>query len=141
MHECCYVIIKVSDIWNNQSPSTATNSEDGIDHYDDDDDDDDDDSLYINIYYLNNTFYIQYIFYLKESPVYGSIQRGDTVLSLYGCQVYNKQNWNDCISKTLSTPQHGYCTDMLTVSRKNSSQGQTAYIVVLNWQLYKFINH
>ena len=109
-----------------------------IDHYDDDDgDDDDDDSLYINI----NTFYIQYIFYLKESPVYGSIQRGDTVLSLYGCQVYNKQNWNDCISRTLSTPQHGYCADMLTVSRKNSSQGQTAYIVVLNWQLYKFINH
>ena len=107
---------------------------DDIDHYDDDDDDD---SLYINI----NTFYIQYIFYLKESPVYGSIQRGDTVLSLYGCQVYNKQNWNDCISKTLSTPQHGYCTDMLTVIRKNSSQGQTAYIVVLNWQLYKFINH
>ena len=89
-----------------------------------------------------NTFYIQYIFYLKESPVYGSIQRGDTVLSLYGCQVYNKQNWNDCISKTLSTPQHGYCTDMLTVTRKNSSQGQIAfYIVVLNWQLYKFINH
>ena len=100
---------------------------DDIDHYDDDDDDDDDDSLYINI----NTFYIRYIFYLKESPVYGSIQRGDTVLSLYGCQVYNKQNWNDCISRTLSTPQHGYCTDMLTVSRKNSSQGQTAYIVVL----------
>ena len=49
MHECCYV--KASDIWNNQSPSTATNSEDGIDHYDDDDDGDDD-SLYINIYYL-----------------------------------------------------------------------------------------
>ena len=29
MRECCYVIIEVSDIWNNQSPSTAANSEDG----------------------------------------------------------------------------------------------------------------
>ena len=43
MRECCYVIIKVSDIWNNQSLSTATNAEGGIDHYDDDDDDGDDD--------------------------------------------------------------------------------------------------
>lgn len=60
---------------------------------------------------------------LKESPLYGSIQPGDTVLSLYGCQVYNKQDWNNCISKTLNTPQHGYCTDMLTITRKNSSQG------------------
>ena len=63
MHECCYVIIKVSDIWNNQSPSTATNSEDGIDHYDDgDDDDDDDDSLYLNIYYL--ILFIYNIFFI-----------------------------------------------------------------------------
>ena len=64
MRECCYVIIKVSDIWNNQSPSTATNSEDGIDHYDDDgdDDDDDDDSLYINIYYL--ILFIYHIFFI-----------------------------------------------------------------------------
>ncbi|XP_068698090.1 membrane-bound transcription factor site-2 protease-like isoform X2 [Montipora foliosa] len=60
---------------------------------------------------------------LKESPLYGSIEPGDTVLSLYGCQVYNKQDWNNCISKTLNTPQHGYCTDMLTITRKNSSQG------------------
>ncbi|KAL9968828.1 hypothetical protein ACROYT_G020965 [Oculina patagonica] len=59
----------------------------------------------------------------EESPVHGSIQRGDTVLSLYGCQVNNKQDWNDCISKTLSAPQHGYCTDMLTITRKNSSKG------------------
>ena len=59
MRECCYVIIKVSDIWNNQSPSTATNSEDGIDHYDDDDDDD---SLYINIYYL--ILFIYNIFFI-----------------------------------------------------------------------------
>ena len=58
MRECCYVIIKVSDIWNNQSPSTATNSEDGIDHYDDDDDD----SLYINIYYL--ILFIYNIFFI-----------------------------------------------------------------------------
>ena len=65
MRECCYVIIKVSDIWNNQSPSTATNSEDGIDHYDDDgddNDDDDDDSLYINIYYL--ILFIYNIFFI-----------------------------------------------------------------------------
>ena len=61
MRECCYVIIKVSDIWNNQSPSTAANSEDGIDHYDDDDDDDDD-SLYINIYYL--ILFIYNIFFI-----------------------------------------------------------------------------
>lgn len=60
---------------------------------------------------------------LKESPVHGSITRGDTVLSLYGCQVYNKEDWNSCISKTLSSPQHGYCTDMLTIIRKNSSKG------------------
>ncbi|XP_068757031.1 membrane-bound transcription factor site-2 protease-like isoform X1 [Montipora capricornis] len=60
---------------------------------------------------------------LKESPLYGSIEPGDTVLSLYGCQVYNKQDWNNCISKTLNTPQHGYCTDMITITRKNSSQG------------------
>lgn len=60
---------------------------------------------------------------LKESPLYGSIQRGDTVLSLYGCQVYDKQDWNHCISQTLSLPQHGYCSDLLTVTRKNSSQG------------------
>ena len=59
----------------------------------------------------------------KESPVHGSITRGDTILSLYGCQVYNKQDWNSCISKTLSSPQHGYCTDMLTIARKNSSKG------------------
>ena len=59
MHECCYVIIKVSDIWNNQSPSTATNPEDGMDHYDDDDDDD---SLYINIYYL--ILFIYNIFFI-----------------------------------------------------------------------------
>ena len=64
MRECCYVVIKVSDIWNNQSPSTATNSEDGIDHDDDDgdDDDDDDDSLYINIYYL--ILFIYNIFFI-----------------------------------------------------------------------------
>ena len=29
MRECCYVIIKVSNIWNTQSPSTVANSEDG----------------------------------------------------------------------------------------------------------------
>ena len=63
MRECCYVIIKVSDIWNNQSPSTAANSEDDIDHYDDgDDDDDDDDSLYINIYYLILLYTIYFLF-------------------------------------------------------------------------------
>ena len=62
MRECCYVIIKVSGIWNNQSPSTATNSEDGIDHYDDDDGDDDDDSLYINIYCL--ILFIYNIFFM-----------------------------------------------------------------------------
>ena len=62
MRECCYVIIKVSYIWNNQSSSTATNSEDGIDHYDGDDDDDDDDSLYINIYYL--ILFIYNIFFI-----------------------------------------------------------------------------
>ena len=64
----------------------------------------------------------------KESPLYGSIQPGDTVLSLYGCQVYNKQDWNNCISKTLNTPQHGYCTDMLTITRKNSSQGEDIHV-------------
>ena len=46
------------------------------------------------------------------------------VLSLYGCQVYNKQDWNHCISETLGSPQHGYCSDLLTVTRKNSSQGE-----------------
>ncbi|XP_015760000.1 PREDICTED: membrane-bound transcription factor site-2 protease-like [Acropora digitifera] len=60
---------------------------------------------------------------LKESPLYGSIEPGDTILSLYGCQVYNKQDWYHCISKTLSAPQHGYCSDLLTITRKNSSQG------------------
>ncbi|KAK2550231.1 Membrane-bound transcription factor site-2 protease [Acropora cervicornis] len=58
-----------------------------------------------------------------ESPLYGSIEPGDTILSLYGCQVYNKQDWYHCISKTLSAPQHGYCSDLLTITRKNSSQG------------------
>lgn len=63
-------------------------------------------------------------FFQKGSPVHGSIQRGDTVLSLYGCQVYDKQDWNSCIGKTLQSPQHGYCTDMLTITRKNSSKGE-----------------
>ena len=60
--------------------------------------------------------------------MHGSIQRGDTVLSLYGCQVYNKQDWNHCIIKTLGSPQHGYCTDMLTVTRKNSSKGEVKVV-------------
>ena len=72
---------------------------------------------------------ILFYHFLKESPLYGSIQQGDTVTSLYGCQVYNKEDWNECISKTLSSPQHGYCTDMLTVTRKNSSQGWYMHVV------------
>ena len=69
-------------------------------------------------------YMLQFLFcFLKGSPVHGSIQRGDTVLSLYGCQVNDKQDWNSCISKTLQSPQHGYCTDMLTITRKNSSKG------------------
>ncbi|XP_031569993.1 membrane-bound transcription factor site-2 protease-like [Actinia tenebrosa] len=60
---------------------------------------------------------------MKNSPVYGSIKRGDTILSVYGCQVYNKDDWFHCVSKTLLKPQHGYCSDMITITRKNSSTG------------------
>ncbi|EDO41093.1 predicted protein [Nematostella vectensis] len=59
----------------------------------------------------------------RNSPVFGSINRGDTIYSVYGCPVNNKNDWIQCVSRTLNSPQHGYCSNMFTVTRQNSSQG------------------
>ena len=48
---------------------------------------------------------------------------GDYITSVDNCVVKNAEDWKLCIKQTLMEPQHGFCTDMMTMTRKNSFLG------------------
>lgn len=65
---------------------------------------------------------------LKDSPIQDSFTIGDYITSVDNCVVRNVEDWRRCLKKTLGNPQNGYCTDTMTMTRKNSFKGHDAYV-------------
>ncbi|CAB3983566.1 membrane-bound transcription factor site-2 protease-like [Paramuricea clavata] len=65
---------------------------------------------------------------IKGSAVEDSLVVGDYITSVDNCLVKNVVEWKSCLKKTIVEPQHGFCTDMMTMTRKNSFLETESYI-------------
>ena len=54
-----------------------------------------------------------------------SLVIGNYITSVDNCVVESAQDWKSCLKITIAEPQHGFCTDMITMTRKNSFLGKT----------------
>ena len=62
---------------------------------------------------------------VKGSAMEGSLTVGDYITSVDNCIVRNIEEWKTCLKQTIVKQQHGFCTDMLTMTRKNTFLGKT----------------
>ena len=53
-----------------------------------------------------------------------SLTVGDYITSVDNCAVKNIEEWKSCLKQTIVKQQHGFCTDMLTMTRKNTFLGK-----------------
>jgi hypothetical protein len=49
---------------------------------------------------------------------------GDYITSVNNCVVKNVDDWKSCLRQAIVEQQHGFCTDMMTMTRKNTFLGK-----------------
>jgi S2P endopeptidase len=65
---------------------------------------------------------------IQGSAVEDSLVVGDYITSVDNCLVTNGVEWKSCLKQTIVEPQHGFCTDMMTMTRKNSFLGKRSRV-------------
>ncbi|XP_028391704.1 membrane-bound transcription factor site-2 protease-like [Dendronephthya gigantea] len=65
---------------------------------------------------------------MKGSAVENSLTVGDYITSVDKCKVTNAEDWKLCLKRTIYEAQHGFCTDMMTMTRKNIFLGKESNV-------------